>query len=265
MQDIEKAAIQAAQKAQEIQKQYFKKSDLQIQHKGVLDLVTQADLDSQNAIIDTLKQHFPSHQFLAEENDMDKSQYQNKPTWIIDPLDGTTNFSKQFPYFAISIALYDQNAIQFALIVNPMMDDWYIAHKNQGAYKNKKALHVSSTKELDQAFLVTGFPYDRRISRNNNLETFKHMELNSLCVRRTGAAALDLAYVAEGVFDGFWEIKLKPWDIAAGILLIEEAGGIVTDYSGQPITDLWKQQIIASNPSIHPEFVQQISSLNNDN
>ncbi|HMQ09931.1 MAG TPA: inositol monophosphatase family protein [Oligoflexia bacterium] len=259
MNEIEKYAFKAASKAQDIQKRYFDHQDLNIRHKGDIDLVTQADLDSQQAIIETLRQVFPKHQFLAEEDGMDKNQYQNQPTWIIDPLDGTTNFSKKFPYFAISMAFYDENAIQFALIVNPIMDHWYTAHKGQGAYKNKQRIHVSKTKNLDQAFLVTGFPYDRRTSKNNNLETFKHLELNSLCVRRTGAAALDLAYVAEGVFDGFWELKLKPWDIAAGMLLVKEAGGIATDYSGQAINDLWKQEIIASNPDLYPFLAQAIN------
>lgn len=258
MQEIEKVAFKAAQKAQTLLNDYFYHRDFTVKHKGDIDLVTQADLDAQNAIIDTLNKAFPSHQFLAEEAGLDNKQYQNHPTWIIDPLDGTTNFSKKFPYFAISIAFYNENAIQFALIVNPIMDHWYSAHKGQGAFKNKQRLQVSNTSKLDQAFLVTGFPYDRRTSSHNNLETFKHMELNSLCVRRTGAAALDLAYLAEGVFDGFWELKLKPWDIAAGILLVEEAGGVVTDYKGQTITDLWKQEIIASNPHLHPALNREI-------
>ena len=252
---LEKTAIHAAQRAQNIQKDFFNTRDFKVKHKGAIDLVTQADLDSQQAIIDTIRKTFPSHQFFAEEDGMDQNQYQNKPTWIIDPLDGTTNFSKKFPYFAISIAFYDEYAVQFALIVNSIMDDWYIAHKGQGAFKNKTRLHVSSTSNLDQAFLVTGFPYDRRTSKNNNLETFERMELKSLCVRRTGAAALDLAYVAEGVFDGFWEAKLSPWDVCAGLLIVEEAGGKTSNFKGNKVR-IDSDSFLATNGNVHTKMLE---------
>ena len=234
---IEKIARSAALKAQGIQQHYFK-TGVVAEKKGTVDLVTQADLESEKAILSILKEHFPNHQFIAEETHNKPIDLSNQMTWIIDPLDGTSNFAHQFPYFGISIALHDRENIIFALIVHTILDDWYVAKKGQGTYKNNQKIHVSSQNNLDQAFLSTGFPYDKRKSKDNNLKQFSHFELNALCVRRAGAAAIDLAYIACGSFDAFWEKKLKPWDIAAGILLIEEAGGTVTNFLGKPIKDL---------------------------
>jgi myo-inositol-1(or 4)-monophosphatase len=253
-QKIEGVAKHAARKAAGIQLHYFRKG-LIPSFKGEIDLVTQADFESQEAIVSTLKEAFPDHHVLAEENALGHGDSLDGPIWVVDPLDGTTNFAHGFHIFAISIAFRNMSETQFGLIHLPVLEEWFLAHKGGGATLNGEKIQVSGAKELGKSLLATGFPYDKRQSPDNNLELFCQLELNSQCVRRPGAAAVDLANVACGRFDGFWELKLGPWDVAAGALLVEEAGGKVTDFTGDPLSNLWCKEAVATNGLIHDELL----------
>ena len=252
--DLDAYAQKAAQAAASLQRHYYTQG-VSVRHKGVVDLVTQADLDSQKAILEVLQAAFPSHTFMAEENSQGHTQDFEGPLWVIDPLDGTTNFAHRYPYFGISIAYVEKGQVLYGLIYQPLLNECFVAARGHGAFLNGERLAVSQTRDVSQAFLATGFPYDKRESPHNNLGLFAELELASLCVRRGGAAAIDLAYTAAGRFDGFWEAKLKPWDMAAGIVLIEEAGGRISDYSGRPLPSLHSLEIVASNGHIHDDLV----------
>lgn len=257
-QKLENVARLAARQAAKILRTYYRQK-VKISFKGAVDLVTEADLKSQATIVRTISKAFPEHQILAEEEEFGHNRSLNGPIWIIDPLDGTTNFAHRFPMFAISIAFRDKGKTRFGLIYHPLLNELFIAHRGKGARLNGKKIHVAQKISLSNSLLATGFPYDRRTSQNNNLDLFCHFELTAQCVRRAGAATLDLAYLACGRLDGFWEPGLAPWDIAAGSLLVEEAGGVVTDYSGNPIHDLWCKEIVAGNPKIHSQIVTSIN------
>jgi myo-inositol-1(or 4)-monophosphatase len=222
-----------------------------IRYKGEINLVTEVDHLSEALIVERIRGAFPDHGILAEESPevVNGSDFR----WIIDPLDGTTNYSHGYPAFCVSIALEAQGEIRLGAVYNPMLDELFTAEKGAGAFLNGRRLRVSQTAELSRSLLATGFPYDIREDRNNNINYFVSMILNTQAVRRAGSAALELAYLAAGRFDGFWELKLMPWDIAAGWLLIEEAGGTVTDLNGAPF-DLHSRHILASNGLIHDEM-----------
>lgn len=249
-----RAVQKASTQASKIQKKYYR-SNLGFKFKGRVNLITKADLDSQAAIIKTIRKAFPSHHIVAEEKDFGKKQTFKGPTWIIDPLDGTTNFAHRLSQFAISIAFWNEGEIQLGWIHAPILNETFFAFKNKGAYLNGKKIHVSSTKKLKDSFLVTGFAYDRHTTNYNNLDLFGFFEMHSISVRRLGSAALDLAYVAAGRFDGYWEKGLFPWDVAAGILIVLEAGGQVTDFASKPITNLWNKEIVATNAKIHSKLI----------
>jgi myo-inositol-1(or 4)-monophosphatase len=255
--ELEGVARRAALRAAAIQKKYYERR-FRVMLKGVVNLLTDADLESQKAIVATIKKAFPQHDVLAEEEKLGHTQSLDGPIWVIDPLDGTTNFAHGFPMFGISIAFRDSGRTQFGLVYQPLLKEMFVAHRGKGTTLNGRRLRVSRTKKFDQSLLATGFPYDRRTSPENNLDLFSHFEMTSQCVRRAGAATLDLANLAAGRFDGFWEPKLAPWDVAAGILLVEEAGGRVTTYSGAPLTDLWCGEIVASNGRIHNQMIESI-------
>ena len=221
-----------------------------VQYKGEIDLVTEVDRLSEALIVKKIRDSFPDHGILTEESPemVNGSSFR----WIVDPIDGTTNYSHGYPAFSVSIALEMQGRIRLGAVYNPMLEELFIAEKGAGAFLNGRRLKVSQTAELSRSLLATGFPYDIREDRNNNINYFVSMILNAQAVRRAGSAALDLAYLAAGRFDGFWELKLLPWDIAAGWLLVEEAGGVVTDLHGAPF-DLHSPHILASNGLIHAE------------
>lgn len=233
-----------------------------VAYKGRINLVTEMDRVVESLLVSAIRRNFPDHEILSEEMDEDsrpagwnRPAAGGRPRWIIDPLDGTTNYAHGFPHFAVSIGLERLGRVVMGAVCNPMLGELYFAREGQGAWCNQRRLRVSQTRRLDRALLATGFPYDVRTSPENNFACFKAMVLAGQAVRRAGAAALDLCDVAAGRFDGFWEIKLKPWDVAAGALLIQEAGGRITDFSGRHF-DLYGGSFLASNGRLHPALVK---------
>jgi myo-inositol-1(or 4)-monophosphatase len=213
------------------------------------DLVTEADAAAEAVVLEILDRHFPDHQVLAEESGKqgnEASQY----LWAIDPLDGTTNYAHQYPFFATSIGLLADGVPQVGVIFDPFRQELFRAAKGLGATRNRQPISVSTTDNLANSLLVTGFAYDRHETVDNNYAEFCHLTHLTQGVRRAGAASLDLAYVACGRLDGYWERGLSPWDIAAGVLLVEEAGGKVTAYDQTPF-DLHSGRILATNGSLH--------------
>jgi myo-inositol-1(or 4)-monophosphatase len=213
--------------------------------------VTEVDRLSEALIIERIHRDFPGHDILAEESP--ETSNRSGFRWIIDPLDGTTNYAHGYPVFCVSIALEVEGMVRLGAVCNPMLAELFVAEKGEGAFLNGRRLSVSRTAELSRGLLATGFPYDIRENRNNNMNYFRTMAVHAQAIRRTGSAALDMAYVAAGRFDGFWELRLMPWDTAAGWLLVTEAGGTVTDFRGDPY-QLHSAQILASNGSIHGEM-----------
>lgn len=221
--------------------------ELTTEEKNPHDFVTQMDKAAESEIIHAIQNVYPNHKILAEE-----SGYQNNPgeiTWIIDPIDGTTNFIHGIPHFAISIAIQEKDKITHGIVYDPMKEELFHASRGRGAYVNNYRIRVTSVKNLEQALLGTGFPIRQKNQLANYLKTFEAIFTQCAGIRRAGAAALDLAYVAAGRLDGFWEGALQPWDMAAGSLLIKEAGGLVTDFQGTE-DFLKKGQIIAANPKL---------------
>jgi len=259
MNNYREFAVVMARKAGTLLKSKFNDAHT-IEYKGEIDIVTEADKASETLLIATIQKHYPSHAIISEETGgVDQpSPYR----WIIDPLDGTTNYSHRYPVFCVSIALELDGHIILGVIYNPMLDELFIAEKGKGAFLNGQKIAVSKTTDLSKCLLATGFPYDVRHNPNNNLNYFAAMIMRAQAVRRPGSAALDLAYVAAGRFDGFWELKLNPWDTAAGWLLVAEAGGIVTDLFGAPYR-LDTPHILASNGFIHGNMVSVLDNPQN--
>ena len=228
-----------------------------IDYKGEINLVTEVDKISEEMITSKITTLFPDHDILAEEftNIDSGSDFR----WIIDPLDGTTNYAHGFPFFCVSIALERLDTIIVGIVYDPMLDEMFVAEKGKGAFLNGREIHVSNTRGIIKSFLATGFPYDIREESHNNLNYFNEMIIKAQAIRRAGSAALDIAYVAAGRFDGFWEIKLNPWDVAAGWLLVEEAGGMVTDMGGNNYF-LESPSILASNGRIHKGMMAVLES-----
>jgi myo-inositol-1(or 4)-monophosphatase len=230
-----------------------------IQYKGEINLVTEADRLSEAIIVERIRRAFPGHDILAEESP--ETAKGSRFRWIIDPLDGTTNYAHGYPIFCVSIALEVEGMIRLGAVYNPMLAELFIAEKGEGAFLNGGQLAVSRTAKLSRGLLATGFPYDLRENRNNNITYYRAMAMNAQAIRRAGSAALDLAYVAAGRFDGFWELRLMPWDTAAGWLLVTEAGGMVTDLRGDPY-QLHSPHILVSNGLIHGEIAAILSATN---
>ena len=254
-------AIQTARDAGRLLAERFGRA-LQISNKSELDLVTESDLASERLIIDRIKSHYPRHAILAEESGASEPADREKESdwrWIIDPLDGTTNYAHGYPCYCVSIGLEGNGHMEIGVVYNPMLDEMFSAERGRGASLNGRRIRVSPTPTLKSALLCTGFPYDVR-ERNEFARHFANFIMNAQGVRRDGAAALDLAYVAAGRFDGFWEEGLKPWDVAAGILLVEEAGGQVTGFQGQPFR-VNDRDVTASNGRIHAEMLHQFEQI----
>lgn len=241
-------ALRAAHAGGAVLQQYAHRP-ISIERKGRIDLVTEADLLAERAIVETIRAAFPDHRILAEEQTHTRhaeSPYQ----WIIDPLDGTTNFAHGFPIYNVSIGLEHRGTCVLGVVYDPTRDERFVAWAGGGATLNDQPIHPSRIDQLDEALLVTGFPYDVQTSPDNNLEEFRRFTLVAQGVRRTGSAALDLCYVACGRFDGFWERKLNPWDTAAGLVIVREAGGHVTNWDGNPFS-IYDKHILATNGKIH--------------
>jgi myo-inositol-1(or 4)-monophosphatase len=240
-----------------------------------LDLVTKADGLSEKLIIKSITKKFPGHKILAEEqycNSLPAGQAgrhgkssgycvgKSDFTWVIDPLDGTTNYSHQFPFYCVSIALVKGDKTLLGVVYNPNLDEMFYASSGTGAYLNSKRIKVSKVKTLNRGLLCTGFPYIIRQHPGDNFRNFQRFCLRAQAIRRAGSAALDLCYLAAGRFDGFWERELKPWDTAAGALIVAEAGGKVTDFKGNKY-DLFKhREILASNGLIHRQMIKIINN-----
>jgi len=248
-------AVDLARKSGALLKEKFSQTH-KIQYKGDIDIVTEADKLSEDLIIETIKRNFPDHGILSEESPAITSA--GKLRWIIDPLDGTTNYYHGYPVFCVSVALENEGTIVLGVIYDPMREDMFVAIRGEGAYLNDKKLKVSSVNNLSRSLLATGFPYDIRDSKENNLDYFNAMAINVQAIRRAGSAALDLAYLAAGRFDGFWELKLKPWDTAAGCLLVTEAGGVISDIAGSK-WHLQSPNLMASNALIHEQMIKVLS------
>lgn len=220
--------------------------------KGHFNLVTNVDKETEDIIVRAIKSKFPSHSIIAEESGLHNQDpaYQ----WFIDPIDGTTNFAHSYPFFCTSIGFAKNGVIQFGIVKDPISGDTYTAIKGKGAKLNGKKISVSSAKNLKESLLATGFPHDKKKSKYSNFYYFRTLTLESQGVRRDGAAALDLCYVASGKLDGFWEQKLNPWDVAAGMLILTEAGGKVTDFQGKQYS-VYGKEILATNGKIHKEMI----------
>jgi len=224
-----------------------------VRYKGEINLVTEADHLSETLIVERIRRSFPRHDILAEESP--ETTNGSGFRWVIDPLDGTTNYAHGYPVFCVSIALEVAGEIRLGAVYNPMLSELFTAEKGAGAFLNGGRIAVSGTRDLNRGLLATGFPYDIREDRNNNMNYFKAFAMHAQAVRRAGSAALDLAYVAAGRFDGFWELKLMPWDTAAGWLLVTEAGGVVTDFSGGPF-GLRSPHMLAGNGLINDAMLR---------
>jgi myo-inositol-1(or 4)-monophosphatase len=249
-------AIRAARAAGRVLLRSFSKG-IRVDYKGEVDLVTEADRAAEAVIIETLRKQFPGHRFLAEEGGEQTTSRSSDsdPKWIIDPLDGTTNYAHAFPIFSVSIGLEVAGEIILGLVYDPLRKEIFLAEKGRGATLNGAPIRVSEIEKINASLLVTGFAYDVRDDLRNNLDHFTQFSLRAQGVRRTGSAALDLCYVACGRFDGFWEMKLSPWDTAAGSLVAREAGATVTDFSNRPFS-VYAKEILASNGRIHREMVE---------
>jgi myo-inositol-1(or 4)-monophosphatase len=220
--------------------------------KGDIDLVTEADVQVESAILEIIHQNFPRDTILSEE--AGKQQETSGRTWIVDPLDGTTNFAHGFPFFAISIALELDSEIVLGAVYNPQMDEYFEAVKGTGAYLNEMPIRISPTSEIEESLLATGFAYDIHENPRRVLKRFNRMIVRAQGIRRPGSAAIDLCYVAAGKLDGFWEEGLKPWDTAAGFLMVDEAGGKVTTIAGKTYSP-YLRTIVAANPFIHDAMI----------
>ncbi len=253
VQKMEKTLVSALRAAGSIMAKNIR-AVKQISKKGAVDIVTQVDHACEKKIIGLIKKNFPNHSILAEESgSADGHEYK----WVIDPLDGTINFAHSFPMSTVSIAVEQQGEIILGGVYDPFRKELFLARKGQGATLNGKKIHVSDIDKLDRSLLCTGFPYDQRQHADDYLIYFKNFLINSQAVRRCGSAAMDLCNLACGRFDGFWEFKLNPWDTAAASLIVKEAGGTVTDFSGNPYS-IYKPEILATNGKIYAEMLEVI-------
>jgi myo-inositol-1(or 4)-monophosphatase len=225
-----------------------KLGSLEVQAKGRLDYVTEADLAVQEALVRLIRWRHPGHDILAEEGSAGDRRHAMR--WILDPLDGTTNFIHGFPAFAVSLALEHEESLELGAIYDPSRDELFFAEKGQGATLNGEPFRVSERDRPDEALVATAFPWRRKSLLDRYLEVFTRIFRQVNDVRRTGSAALDLAYVACGRCEGFWEVGLKPWDIAAGHVLVREAGGTISDFSGGD-DHLWVGDVVAGTPGVH--------------
>lgn len=230
-----------------------------IEHKSHhIDLVTEIDKEAEAFLLDQIRRHFPEHAIVAEET----GTYGDLtgPRWYVDPLDGTVNFAHGIPIFTVSLAFADDQGVRLGVVYDPMQDELFAAERGKGAWLNGRPVRVSQTQTLADSLLITGFPYDAWTNPDNNLNHFAAFALRTQGVRRLGSAALDMCYVAAGRADGFWELRLNPWDVAAGSLIAQEAGAVVTDLRGNPIQLQGKISVVVANPAIHSHMLAVLHS-----
>jgi myo-inositol-1(or 4)-monophosphatase len=254
--DVIAPATQIAREAGALLMEYFHRH-VAIEYKGEADLVTIADRKSEALIRERLREHWHSHDILGEEGGLldTGSDYR----WYVDPLDGTTNFAHGFPVFCVSMALEHKGQRVAGVIYDPTRDELFAAEQGSGAYLNQQRIHVSKTANLAESLVATGFPSHKR-HKNPNIFFYHQITLRTHGVRRAGSAALDLCCVACGRFDGFWEFNLNPWDTAAGVLLVEEAGGRITNFHGGPF-ELTSRETLASNGLVHEELLNEFEKI----
>lgn len=262
MQDLDvllDVATEAALSAGTVLQDFWGKLNL-VQEKGRPgDLVTEADRAAEVAVLEVLKRHVPDHAILAEESGQLGAK-NGSYLWAVDPLDGTTNYAHQYPCYAVSVGLLRDGTPVLGAVYDPFRQELFRAAKGLGATCNRRSIRVSTTQELSKSLLVTGFAYDRRETDDNNYAEFCHLTHCTQGVRRSGAASMDLAYVACGRLDGYWERGLSIWDIAAGVVLVEEAGGQVSAYDGAAL-DLRSGRILATNGAIHAQISQELGQI----
>jgi myo-inositol-1(or 4)-monophosphatase len=234
--------------------------DHQIKMKGAIDLVTEVDRQAEELLISVIRERFPDHTIITEESGL--HQGVNEHCWYIDPIDGTVNYAHNLPWFVVSLAYAEGGKMKYGVIYEPMRDECFSAARGQGAWLNDRPIHVSNTDTLISALLSTGFPYDVSTVEKNNIDQFVNLTKATQGVRRSGSAALDMAYVTCGRLDGFWEIQLQAWDVAAGALIVEEAGGVATSLDGS--RDILKPpySIVVSNPVLHPLLLKALNAKN---
>ena len=245
-------AVDLAFEAGRIQKDRYRERH-SIFHKGEINIVTDVDLACQERLMALIARRFPGDGIISEEKENALEGGGNR--WIIDPIDGTTNYAHGYPFFCVSVAYEIAGSIVCGVVYNPVFDELFFAEAGKGSYLNGRRLEVSPTGILKQSLLVTGFPYDVATSSMNNIDHFVSFLHEAQAVRRDGSAALNLSYVAAGRFEGFWELKLSPWDTAAGVLILTEAGGVVTDFAGRPFS-IYGGQIVASNGRVHEAMLR---------
>jgi myo-inositol-1(or 4)-monophosphatase len=253
--DIAKTAVQAAHAAGAVLARHFGRK-LKIREKDGAGLVTNADLEAEDAALRVLKRRYPDFGILTEESPPEQARDEGR--WILDPLDGTTNFVHRFPMFCVSLAAEWSGQLVVGVVYHPIFKETYLAIRGKGAKVNGVKMKVSQTSRLPDSLLTTGFTYRRNETLHQEMEAFERLSGIARAIRRPGSAALDLAYTARGVFDGFWERKLSPWDVAAGALLVQEAGGIVTDFKSNPFRPEFRE-ILASTPNLHPQLLQAVA------
>ena len=249
-------AVQLARDAGAVLKHYMDR-DKQVELKGRANLVTVADKEAEALIIGRIRERFPSHAILAEESGASQG---NEAKWIIDPLDGTTNFAHQYPFFCVSIGFELGGRILCGAVYDPWRDEMFSGARGMGSFMNGKRLTVSEAATVSDALIMTGFPYGVRDKMDAAMSQFRAFLFESQAVRRGGSAALDLCYNAIGRVDGFWEMDLHPWDTAAGVVILEEAGGRVTNFAGGPFS-VYEKEIVASNGRIHDEMIRILQGL----
>lgn len=224
--------------------------------KSAYEVVTEIDRDSEALIVAAIRRTFPDHAILAEEGG--RVERESPFLWLIDPLDGTNNYAHGFPFFSISIALMENDTLLLGVVFDPLRNELFSAERGAGAWCNEQRLRVSETPTLASSLVSTGFPYDYATTADNNTRQFTRLQARTQGVRRAGSAALDLAYVAAGRLDAHWELRLKPWDTAAGALLVLEAGGRLSDWRGAPWNP-WNDRLVASNGRIHDELIAALA------
>jgi len=230
----------------------------QVKYKGVIDLVTEVDHQSEAYLLGEVRRDFPNHHIFSEETGIIEGS--DEHIWYIDPLDGTVNYAHHIPIFTVSIAYAYSGVLTLGAVYDPMRDEMFLAERGKGATLNGKPLRVSITTDLQKSLLVTGFPYDAWNTEQDNFANFVKFGKMTQGVRRLGSAALDLCYVAAGRFDGFWELALKQWDVAAGGLVCEEAGARVTNVRGEADYISPPQSVVATTPGIHPRMLDELQA-----